>query len=115
MVIVSQHTIPAGREESKMSILTYTNELFANLERDLNLVDMNDGNRLIQLETAFMMVYKTVEKMKIYLDRYSFQDQEEEVLFFKNFMPKLLSRSIYYSELFNQISLPRRIDFTSES
>ena len=84
-----------------MSILNYTNELFANLERDLNLVDLNDGNRLIQLETAFMMVDKTVEKMKIYLDRYNFQDQEEEVLYFKNYMPKLLSKTIFYSELFN--------------
>jgi hypothetical protein len=90
-----------GGEGDKMSILNYTNELFANLERDLNLVDLNDGNRLIQLETAFMMVDKTVEKMKIYLDRYNFQDQEEEVLYFKNYMPKLLSKTIFYSELFN--------------
>lgn len=84
-----------------MSVLNFTNELFANLERDLGLIDLNDGNRLIQLETAFMLVDKTVEKIKAYLDKYTFPDPEEEILFFKYYMPKLLSKSIFYSELFN--------------
>ncbi len=83
-----------------MSILTYSNELYESLQRELAVVKLEGDNRLIQLESAFSLVDKSMEQLKGYLSEYKFEDEEQEILFFKYYMSKFLKDSIFYSELF---------------
>lgn len=47
-----------------------------------------------QLESAF-------EGLKSFVRNYSFKDEDEEILFFKEMKPQLFSQLIYYNEVYN--------------
>ncbi|WP_297338442.1 RteC domain-containing protein [Algoriphagus sp.] len=88
-----------------MNIITYCDQVSANLERDLGILMLDGENKLIQFESAFYMVDKALEKVKAFLSNYEFTSEEEEVEFFKMKMTEFLKESVYYSELFNMESL----------
>ncbi|GHV18263.1 hypothetical protein FACS1894169_14730 [Bacteroidia bacterium] len=47
-----------------------------------------------QLESAF-------EELKSFVSNYSFKNEDEEILFFKEMKPQLFSQLIYYNEVYN--------------
>lgn len=57
---------------------------------------MLDKSKLLipQLESAF-------EELKSFVSNYSFKNEDEEILFFKETKPQLFSRLIYYNEVYN--------------
>ncbi|WP_157243373.1 RteC domain-containing protein [Algoriphagus resistens] len=83
-----------------MSILNYSNQLYEKLQLDLAVVKLEGDNRLIKLESAFSLVDKAMDALKRYLVSYKFEDEEQEIIFFKFYMSKFLKDSIFYSELF---------------
>ena len=87
-----------------MSILTYSEQVNSNLEKDLGILMMDGENKLLQFESAFHLVDKALDKIKSYLSRYEFESEEEEISFFKHRMTDFLKESVYYSELFNMES-----------
>ncbi|MBN7816906.1 RteC domain-containing protein [Algoriphagus pacificus] len=84
-----------------MGILNYANEIYEDLQEDLELISLEGENRLVKIESSFYRVNKTLGLIKEYLEEYQFKDEEEEILFFKFYMTKLLKDSIFFEELFN--------------
>ncbi|MCH7415283.1 RteC domain-containing protein [Belliella sp. R4-6] len=79
----------------------YTEDLIKNLEKELNMLSLEDGNKLQQLEQAFHHTEEAVLKLRNYLDKYTFESEQEEIAFFKHTNPKLLKEAFFYAEYFN--------------
>ena len=84
-----------------MEIHLFAQELLNKLDIELAQFPLTGNNRLLMVESSFLLVDKSVERMKEELHDYRFQTLEEEIVFFKNWMTKLLGQSIFYGELFH--------------
>ncbi|MCH7400870.1 RteC domain-containing protein [Belliella kenyensis] len=78
----------------------YTEDLIKNLEKELDMLSFEDGNKLQQLEQAFHLSEVAVVKLRNYLDKYTFESEAEEIEFFKHINPQLLQKTIFYAEYF---------------
>lgn len=88
-----------------MSILLFSEEVYLNLEKDLDILTFDGENKLIQFESANRLVDEAMLKLKGYMEDYEFSSDEEEIDFFKNKMTSFLKESVFYSELFNMESI----------
>jgi hypothetical protein len=84
-----------------MEIKEFFGELMVNLEAELELVSPENEPKLITLESSFLLVDNKIKELKRFVLDYKFQSIEEEIFFFKELTPQLLSRSVYFSELFS--------------
>lgn len=92
-----------------MDIKTFFDKLMNELDAELALVDPEENPKLIRLETSTLLVDNKVKELKTFVLDYVFESEKEEILFFKELKPRLLSLSVYYSELFS-IEANRPID-----
>lgn len=78
-------------------ISSLKDKVFQNIQEvEKTECSMFDKSKLLipQLESAF-------EELKSFVSNYSFKNDEEEILFFKETKPQLFSRLIYYNEVYN--------------
>lgn len=88
-----------------MSILVFSTQVISRLKNDLGMLKLDGENKLIQFESAFHLVDRTMDRIKLFMDKYEFVSEEEEIEFFKYRMTYLLKESVYFSELFNMESI----------
>lgn len=88
-----------------MSILAFSDQIISRLKNDLEVLKMDGENKLIQFESAFHLVDRALDKIKLFMDKYEFASDTEEIEFFKHHMTYLLRESVYFSELFNMESV----------
>ncbi len=84
-----------------MEIEIYFYQLLSELDSELELVSPEDHPKLIRLESSFLVVEAKIKALKEFVLEYAFFSMEEEIHFFKELKPQILSKSIFYSELFN--------------
>jgi hypothetical protein len=75
-------------------------EIFEKLQLDLKNFPLDSENRLLMIESSFNLIDKALYQLKGLLHEYEFNGEDEEIEFFKVWMTKFLSHSIFYSELF---------------
>lgn len=88
-----------------MTIIQFSTQILAKLKKELDVLKFDGENKLIQFESAFHLVDRAMDKVKLFLVTYEFLSEEEEVEFFKHHMSHFLKESVYFSELFNMESI----------
>lgn len=74
--------------------------LITELESELNFITIEIDDPLKLAEKAIESISSTLGKIKNLVIEASFQTQDDEIDFFKNTKPKILSKLIYYSSIY---------------
>lgn len=81
-------------------MIQYTERELAMLNHALAEVAMQAENGLQMAERSCQIIQTTIRKLKKFIHNYTFKDQEEEILFFKEIKPQFIRELIYFTELF---------------
>lgn len=76
-------------------------QLIKRLNNNLQLIDLEESNSIIKAQKSIVCVKNALSKLKTFILEYSFKSEEEEILFFKEIKPGILSQLIYYVKLNN--------------
>ena len=74
----------------------YCNEIIEKLNEDIIELTRENGNSLILYEKAIKLVLEQITTTKDFILNKGFKNLEEEIHFFKELKPKILSKLIYY-------------------
>lgn len=85
----------------------FANKLNKNLNIQLQTIDLEETDLIKKAQKSIRCIKNTLIQLKAFILEYSFSDDEEEILFFKEIKPELFSKLIYFVKLFNIESLSR--------
>jgi hypothetical protein len=89
----------------------FSNFLVAELEGQLKTIRSNQENPLQYAEQAMKCTIISLEKLKAFFEKHTFENKSAEIEFFKVIKPQLASKLIYYNEMYNiEISRPSGSD-----
>ena len=90
-----------------MRVEEFSNELFEELKNELSETNENPSNIVETSRKSSAIILKYINRLKKFLNNYSFQNNTEEINFFKNIKPKFLSKLIYFQKVYKiQFHLP---------
>lgn len=72
-----------------------------NLNLQLQRIDLEENNIITKAQKSIVCIKCTLSKLKIFIMNYTFKNEEEEILFFKEIKPGILSQLIYYVKINN--------------
>ena len=75
-------------------------KLLADLNEQLNFIDLEIDNEIIRCEKAIEISIKAKDNLKLLIQKNDFKSQEEEIQFFKEIKPQFLSKFIYYNAIY---------------
>ncbi len=78
----------------------FTTHEYALLNEALGEIAMTSTNTLQRAERSYTAIQYSLQKLKTFILSYTFQEQHEEILFFKVIKPKFLKELIYYRKIF---------------
>ena len=78
----------------------YCNEIIEKLNEDIIELTRENGNSLILYEKAINLVLKQIKRIKDFVLDQGFKDLKEEIHFFKELKPRILSKLIYYNSIY---------------
>ena len=73
--------------------------LLANLNEQLNFIDLEIDNEIKRCEKAIDITLKAKENLRSLILKSQFKSQDEEIQFFKEIKPQLTSKIIYYNTI----------------
>ena len=80
-------------------------EYVANLKKEVDVkieqIETSDDNILKKSLAGSQVLGEAFNRLKMFILTYSFKNEEEEILFFKEIKPKFCYRLIYYRKIFN--------------
>lgn len=79
----------------------YIEELRAQLEERLLTIEQDSSSVLQQAEHSFLAIEETLEAIRQYRAGHAFGDREEEIHFFRDQMPPLYAKLIYYVRVYH--------------
>lgn len=77
------------------------NQEHALLNERLDEIALTSENLLQRAERSYAAVQQSLQKVKEFINNYTFYDQDEEILFFKKLKPQFLKQLIYYWKIFH--------------
>ena len=77
------------------------NEQLHDLTEQLNFIDIEIDNQISQCEEAIEICIKALDNIKKIVQKINFGSQEDEIKFFKEMKPNILSKLIYYNAIYN--------------
>lgn len=80
---------------------TFTNDLLKRVSECLEIISHEETDILIQTTQAISLLENTFSDLKSYISSYSFCNENEEIIFFKEIKPQLFSKLIYYRSIYN--------------
>ncbi|MGB8191848.1 MAG: RteC domain-containing protein [Chitinophagaceae bacterium] len=88
------------------AVLTWM-ELLEELKTELEGVEKSSDTRIGKAQRATQLCKNVLTRLEEVMVDYAFTDAQQEIYFFKEIKPKVLSRLIYYHKLFTiEVSLP---------
>lgn len=78
----------------------YYKAIIIELDNHLNFISIEIDDPIKLSEQAIEYILKTLEKLKKQVLKKEFKSQEEEIDFFKNIKPKILSKLIYFNTVY---------------
>ena len=78
----------------------YYQTIINELDDRINELTYEPSNSLISYENAIILVLQKLEEIKKYIKKNGFKDDEEEILFFKQLKPQLVSKLIYFNAIY---------------
>lgn len=79
----------------------YTQTLTAELNHQLDLIHHENTEPIEYAEKAINSIVSMLEKLKTFFMNYKFDNNEEEINFFREIKPQFASKLIYYNEVYN--------------
>lgn len=78
----------------------YYNEKLFQLEEKLNEISLEIDDPIFLSETAIKIILDSLTGLRKFILERKFRNEEEEVYFFKNLKPKIVSKLIYYNAIY---------------
>ena len=82
-----------------MNIIEYSEGLQARMKQELDKLDTNQ-DEIIKIGKALAFIRELISELKAFTRNYKFQNQAEEIQFFKEVKPIFLSQYFYYKKVF---------------
>lgn len=79
----------------------FTLKLNKDLNTQLQTIDLEEPDIIKKAQKSIVCLKITLSKLKTFILNYSFKNEEEEILFFKEIKPGILSQLIYYVKVNN--------------
>jgi len=89
-------------------MLQFTSRLKKEVDAEIEKIEHSEVNLMMKSLEASRVLMKAYNQLKAFILLYTFQGDEEEILFFKEIKPRLCFRLIYYRKLHN-VELDRPI------
>lgn len=94
-------------------MIDYCHTIINELDDRINELTYEPNNSLVAYENAIVLVLQKLEEIKKYIKKNGFKDDEEEILFFKQLKPQLVSKLIYFNAIYKiETKRPRGGDKT---
>ncbi|WP_119079477.1 RteC domain-containing protein [Chitinophaga alhagiae] len=82
-------------------MLTACTELLRELQSKINILSRDPGAGLARIEKILGFINQVFLSMKSLMESYVFQNQYEEITFFKEITPELYAHWVFYSTIYN--------------
>lgn len=68
--------------------MEFVQKLYYELEEQLNFIHLETEDELKKAELSIQVTLKVIDRLKTYIIKYKFHNQNEEIIFFKQLKPK---------------------------
>lgn len=82
-------------------MINFVDKLQKEIRRDIEHIEAEDKNILKKSLDASHVLGNAFDRLKEFITRYTFADEAEEILFFKEIKPKIFCHLIYYRKVYN--------------
>lgn len=82
-------------------MLAYTKKTYNELEEQLNFINLETDDSIKKAEMSIGVIEAVLTNLKSFIVKYKFQNQSEEIRFFKEIKPKFLSKLIFCITIYN--------------
>lgn len=86
-----------------MDIITYSNQLQERLRQELETIRLTRSDSVQTIAAMMRITESILLELKEFINKYSFNDIREEIAFFKEQKPVLVSQYIYHKKLFSTV------------
>jgi len=94
----------------------FTNLYLDEIEEQIQKIERDEKNKITKSVQILMFIEYKLEELKNFIVQYEFNTEEEEILFFKEIKPKIISKLIYYMSVHKiEINRPKGSYSTIES
>ncbi|MDD3005550.1 RteC domain-containing protein [Flavobacterium sp.] len=81
-------------------MINYCNDIIQSLENKINEVNIEIDDQIELAEIIIKHTLNNLSEVKNYIFEMGFMNQQEEIYFFKELKPKILSKLIYYNSIY---------------
>jgi hypothetical protein len=100
-------------QKNPLSMINYCHTMINELDNRINDLTYEPNNSLISYENAIILVLQKLEEIKKYIKKTGFKNEEDEIMFFKQLKPQLVSKLIYFNSIYKiETKRPRGGDKT---
>lgn len=78
---------------------SFCTPFFQELERDFVLLKSSESNTIVRCQKIISFLEKKLKKLNKWVKNYSFECQKEEIYFFKELKPSLISKILFYQNV----------------
>ncbi|MGL4852496.1 MAG: RteC domain-containing protein [Tannerellaceae bacterium] len=78
----------------------FFNDILNSINSKIELIDIYGSNVIEESMNLILIIQKAMTDCRSYIGSYSFSSREEEVFFFKEQKPELLSKLLYFNKIF---------------
>ena len=79
----------------------FTKKLEEKLSIEIQSIEMEGSNILKKASKIIFLLESAFEQLRTFVFEYTFESEDEEILFFKEVKPRIFSQLIYYKEIYD--------------
>ena len=81
-------------------MINYCQTVISELDDRIKEITYEQSNSLIAYENAIELVLQKIEAVKMHFLKIGFKDEIEEIMFFKQVKPQLISKLIFFNAIY---------------
>ena len=85
----------------EITIKDYFSNLLQEVDSEIQTIELNESDFLHVCKKVINYLQDIISDLKSFVLNYKFQDNSEEILFFKHLKPQISSKLIYYNSIYN--------------
>lgn len=78
----------------------FTNQHLDEIDKRIKKIERDEKNEITKSTQILTFLESKLEELKSFIVKYDFKTEEEEILFFKEIKPKIISKLIYYMSVY---------------
>lgn len=82
-------------------MINYISNIKKSLNSQLQIIDIEENDSTTKARKSILCIKNTLSHLKVFILGYTFKDEEEEIIFFKEIKPDIFSKLIYHVKIFN--------------